>query len=79
MGASDPVHLQSVGHSFCVAETSTHSAQLCRRLEIRQVQILGGVAAPVVVQRQCVGENSVGAAAAVHRRGQVPTVFRTQL
>ena len=43
VGASDPVHLQSVGHSCCGAETSTHSsAQLCRRPEISPGAVLGG-------------------------------------
>ena len=76
VGASDPVHLQSVGHSCCVAETSTHSAQLCRRPEIRQVQFLGGCrrarccATTVLWFRQC--RTNVGAAAAVHRRGVDP-------
>ena len=43
MGASDPVHLQVVGHSCCGAETSTHSsAQLCRRPEISPGAVLGG-------------------------------------
>ena len=56
VGASDPVHLQSVGHSCCGAETSTDSVKLCRRPEIRQVQFLVEVDAPVVAQRQGHGQ-----------------------
>ena len=54
--ASDPVHLQSVGHSCCGAETGTHTAKLCGGREIRQVQFLVDVDAPVVVQRQGYGQ-----------------------
>ena len=56
IGSSDPVHLQSVGHYCCGAETSTHSAKLCRRLEIRQVQFLVDVDTPVVAQRHGYGQ-----------------------
>ena len=56
LGLVVDVPAQSVGHSCCGAETGTHSAKLCRRRDIRQVQFLVDVDAPVVAQRQGYGQ-----------------------